>query len=332
MQSMKKDLEVTRKQPSVRRGGRRVGSEVWFDLELPPPFGLRLDDAISGDCVGVSEVLEGGSAFAHNQEAVVPKEGAEAGMFIQPGDKVMMVNGIRCYTKDQVVEQVVEAKEKGMETIRVKFARFIRGPITVVFPAPAKPVTVPSRAELVAVAYAAGHPLDLDACQDGCSGKCWHIDDRTKEVYQFCVEDAVICDLPSKGGVRNLDVQLTGLASAFTGEEPEVKTTFDNSEALVLRPCPEIYAKFADPYTGEWQYLGGKYSITRDEAGKLTYTEKDFSGMMDEVDGWFQAELPPHGTIRIRRGASLSISQDMDSQFRPTGSNDWGETKVAYRL
>jgi len=305
---------------------------VWFDLELPPPFGLRLDDAISGEAVGVSEVLEGGSAFAHNQEATVVKEGAEAKMFIQPGDKVMMVNGIRCYTKDQVVEQIGEAKEKGMTTIRIKFARYKRGPITVVFPEPGKTVTVGARASWVSVARAAGYYIDYEACEDGCSGKCWHIDDRTDEIYQFCVEDQVVCDLPSKGGVRNLDLQLKGLVSAVKGDEPEELTTFDNSEALVLRPCPEIYARLSDPYVGEWQYMGGNYKLARDQAGTLTYTEKDFSGEMKEVDGWMEAELPPHGTIRVRPGASVGISQDMDSEFRPAGSNDWGETKTAFRL
>jgi len=334
LQNMKQDLQVANKQPSVRRGGKRVGSEIWFDLELPSPFGLRLDDAVSGDCVGVSEVLEGGSAFAHNQEATVGKEGEQPKMFIQPGDKVIMVNGIRCYTKDQVVEQVGIANEQGLESVRMKFARYNRGPITVVFPEPAQPITVASRAPLVSVALAAGHFIDYDACEDGCSGKCWHIDDRTNEIYQFCIEDQVVCDLPSKGGVRNLDVQLKGLVAAVKGEEPEALTTFDNSEALVLRPCPEIYAKLADPYVGEWQYPDGKYKIARDQAaGTIVYSEKDFKGTLTEAgDGWMEAELPPHGTIRVRPGASEGISQDMDSQFRPTGSDEWGETTTAFRL
>lgn len=331
LQYMKQDLEVNRQKGEARRGGKRVGSEVWFDLELPPPFGLRLDDAVSGDCVGVSEVLEGGSAFAHNQEAYVAKEGAEAKMFIQPGDKVIMVNGIRCYTKDQVVEQIVEAKEKGMSTIRVKFARYNRGPITVVFPERA-PLTVGARSPLVSVALAAQYFIDYDACEDACSGKCWHIDDRTQEIYQFCIEDQVICDLPSTGGVKNLDVQLKGLAAAVKGEEPEKLSTFDNSEALVLRPCPEIYKRLSDPFVGNWRYPGGEYKIGRSQAGILTYTERDFSGTLNEVGDWMEAELPPHGTIRVRPGESVGISQDMESQFRPTGNNDWGETKTAYRL
>jgi len=332
LQTMKQDLEVNKQKTELRRGGKRVGSEVWFDLELPPPFGLRLDDAVTGDAVGVSEVLEGGSAFAHNQEAIVVKEGAEAKMFIQPGDKVLSISGIRCYTKDQVVEQIGEANEKGMPTIRIKFARYGRGPITVVFPEPAKPVTVGARAPLEAVALTAGHYIDYEACEDGCSGKCWHIDDRTNEIYQFCIEDQVVCDLPSKGGVKNLDVQLQGLVAAVKGEEPEQLTTFDNSEALVLRRCPEIYKRLSDPYVGNWQYVGGKYKVARDQAGTLTYSEKDFSGKLNEVDGWMEAELPPHGTIRIRPGVSVGISQDMDSQFRPAGSNDWGETTTSFRL
>lgn len=313
------------------RGGKRVGGEVWFDISLALPFGLRLDESPRGDAVGISEILPGGSADAHNKAHVVTQDTGVPQMWLQPGDKLLAVNGKKCSTKDEAVALIAATKEG--QKVSLKLARNRRGPVTVVFPEPARRVTVPPRTKLSDAARAAGHEVEYD-CEDGLCGKCWHVNDISGEVYQLCVSSTTACDIPSKGGVRNLDVQLKGLIGALKGEDvPDVFTAiFDNTEPLLLRPCPEIHMRMVDPYPGTWRYVGGEYTISRNEAGTLRYTENGISGDLNEEGDWLMAELPPYGTIRIRPGASTGLSMDMDSSFMAAGSKEWGETKTAFRL
>lgn len=327
MRKMQGDLEAMRKSPNPR-GGRRVGGDVWFDITLGLPLGIRLDESPQGDMVGVSEIIEGGSAFEHNKASMLPKDDSKKKMWLQPGDRLLMVNGVRCNTQEEAVALITGAKDG--QNINLKFSRSARGPVTVVFPEPARQVTVPPQTSLSDAALSAGHPVEYD-CEDGLCGKCWHVDDRSGEIYQFCVSGTRVCDVPSKGGVRNLDIQLKGLFDAVRGVEAEALTTFDNTDPLVLRPCPEIHEVLMNPYVGTWRYLGGQYTISRTEDGTLLYTENGISGALNKEGDWLVAELDPHGTIRIKPSESQGLSRDMDSNFRPAGAEAWGETKTAYR-
>lgn len=325
------------------RGGKRVGSEVWYDLKLSLPLGLRLDTAPGNNIVGVSEVLEGGSAWEHNEKntwtAPDNREDAEAqgfgtaeglANFVQVGDRLISVNGQKVRTQEEVVDIVQQVEEGG--TVTIRFGRQSRGPITVVFPYPARRVVVAPKTRLMEAAFSAGHYLDLTGCEDSCDGSCWHLDERSNEIYQLCVESCIACEIPSNGGVGNLGKQVAAFAQVAAGNEA-VMTTFDNTEPLVLRRCPEIYERLNDPYVGTWVYPGGRYTIVRN-GDVRTFKEKgeigDFSVEMKQDGEWLIAELEPHGSLRVRPAESFGITFDMESQFRPAGG-EWGEMTKAFR-
>eukprot|EP00435_Cladocopium_sp_Y103_P023505 s1216_g5.t1 len=177
---MKKDYEKMRTRPQPRNG-KRVGNEVWFDVKLSPPLGLALDTSVDGEAVGVSEVVEGGSAFEYNKNCL-REDADEKRIWIQPGDRVLMVNGVKTKTTEEVVGVVSKMKEG--EKVVLKISRQARGPIQVVFPEPADPVVVRGSTKLVDAARAAGHEV-IYRCEDGLCGSCWHVSELTGDIYQL---------------------------------------------------------------------------------------------------------------------------------------------------
>ena len=52
--------------------------------------------------MGVSEVVEGGSAFEYNK-GCLQQDAKERRLWIQPGDRILTVNGKKCKTTEDVV-------------------------------------------------------------------------------------------------------------------------------------------------------------------------------------------------------------------------------------
>ncbi|CAE7027244.1 unnamed protein product [Symbiodinium natans] len=329
---MKKDYDAMLKSPHPRNA-KRVGNQVWFDVSLTLPLGLALDTSWDKEAVGVSQITEGGSAFEHN-ERILGKDPDEQKMWIQPGDRLLMLNGQKVKTQEDVVG-IVSKLQQGDKVI-LKLARQARGPIQVIFPEPAEPVVVRPSAKLQDAARAAGHNV-IYRCEDGLCGSCWHVSEKTGDIYQLCIESVTASELPSKAQA-GFSEQIGGVVQALSGNnEWEPGTSWDNTEPLRLRPCPEIYEKFMNPHMGKWQYSAGKYSVTRDDDDNLIYVENNISGLLVEEDDddpmnrWLTADLGENGQIRIRLSKSLGISIDMESQYKPAGSDEWGEIRTAFK-
>lgn len=330
---MRQDYEKMRTRPKPRNG-KRVGNEVWFDAKLNTPLGLALDTSFDGEAVGVSEVMEGGSAFEYNQ-GCLQEDAAEKRIWIQPGDRILTVNGVKTKTTEDVVEIVSKLKEG--ERAILKFSRQARGPVQVVFPEPADPVVVRGSSKLQDAARVAGHDV-IYRCEDGLCGSCWHVNDMTGDIYQLCIETTTASALPSKSATADFVEQVGGVMSAFSGgNEWKPGESWDNTEPLRLRPCPEIYEKFMNPHLGKWQYNAGKYMVTRDKQDRLIYVENEVTGFLEPEDDddptnrWLTADLAEHGQIRIRLSKSLGISIDMESQYKPKGGDEWGEIRTAFK-
>jgi len=314
------------------RGGKRVGTDVWFDVTLPLPLGLRLNESPSGTMIGVSEVYEGGSAEDYNRKVMAETDKEKKRNWIQPGDRLRAVNGVACNTQEDAVN-LITAYQPG-EEIMLKISRGLRGPITVMFPEPARPVVVDPGTRLQDAAQAAGHEVELCG-ETGCRGSCWHYCNRTGDVYQLCIDECTAGFKPSRGGNQKTFTENLGSMAGI----PDPEDLWDNTEPLELRPCPEIANRYFNPLLGKWQYgLGLQFTITGGETG-LIFSENGVSGVVlpededDETDAWFVAETSA-GTIRLRRVEMgfFSNTQDMESQFKPMGSDEWGEVVTAVRM
>eukprot|EP00931_Biecheleriopsis_adriatica_P036598 TRINITY_DN21073_c0_g1_i1.p1 TRINITY_DN21073_c0_g1~~TRINITY_DN21073_c0_g1_i1.p1 ORF type:complete len:367 (+),score=67.22 TRINITY_DN21073_c0_g1_i1:51-1151(+) len=295
MKNMRRDMDALRKSPRPRNG-KRVGAEVWFDVELSKPLGLRIDENDNGDQVGISEVLPGGSAWEHFKECVYEKEESKKRIWLQPGDRLMQVNGETVNTQEAAVEAISKVPED--QKVRLKVARPSRGPIQVIFPEPAKPVVVRANTRLADAATAAGHKAVI-CPEDFCNGRCWHQEEQTKVIYQLCVTDCTAGNLPNKVKGGGLSEGIGGVFNALTktGAAPEPGTTWDNTEPLVLRPCPEIYDRYNNPHLGMWRYGEGQYTVFRDEdTNDLVWTEYKARGVLlpededDVTNRWLVAD------------------------------------------
>ncbi|CAE7854919.1 unnamed protein product [Symbiodinium sp. KB8] len=329
---MKQDYDAMLKSPHPRNA-KRVGNQVWFDVSLALPLGLALDTSWDKEAVGVSQVAESGTAFAYNQRILAEDSDIQK-MWIQPGDRLLMLNGQKVKTQEDVVEIVSKLKEG--DKVILKLSREARGPIQVVFPEPAEPVVVRPSAKLQDAARAAGHNV-IYACEDGLCGSCWHVSEKTGDIYQLCLESVTATDLPSKAQAGFTE-QIGGVVQALAGNNQwEPGASWDNTEPLRLRPCPEIYEKFMNPHMGKWQYDAGKYKVTRDDDDRLIYVENKVQGFLveededDPMNRWLTADLGENGQIRIRLSKSLGVSIDMESQYKAAGSDEWGEIRTAFK-
>mmetsp|Transcript_93480 Transcript_93480/g.166321 ORF Transcript_93480/g.166321 Transcript_93480/m.166321 type:complete len:409 (-) Transcript_93480:50-1276(-) len=322
---MGKGLKKMARDPRPR-GGKRVGTEVWFDATLPLPLGLRLDEAPSGDMVGVSEVYEDSNAEAYNRAVLAETDTEKQKNWIQPGDRLRAVNGKTVSTQDDAVT-LLTAQEPG-ETITLSLSRDIRGALTVVFPEPARSVVVYPKSKLRDAAKMAGHEVEICPEDGGCKGTCWHTCDSTGDIYQLCIDECTASVRPSSTVKQRLSVaeNFNDMMGVYNEEN-----TWDNTEPLVLRPCPEIANQFFNPHVGLWYYDTGRYRVQCDEEGCLVFEEGEVQGKLipddeeDESNDWLVAELPDAGTIRIRRKASGFFDnwEEMESQFKNTGSDEW---------
>lgn len=241
MKEFRADLLAMRQNPSPR-GGKRVGNSVWFDLTLSLPLGIALDNSSLGDAVGVTQVLDGGSAAEHNKKFMFEMDSSIAQNWVQQGDRLMMVNGMPCNSKEAAVELISGAKDPSR--VRLKFSRERTGFIQVAFPERNFQLPVRPRVLLRRVAEEAGVTFTCTA--SSCDGSCWHVDDRSQEVYRLC-NDVLVGELPSKSQPSG---QGTGSFSPFQEvkmqdfvDNDDVAMGFDNTEPLALRPCPELYER-----------------------------------------------------------------------------------------
>lgn len=223
------------------RDVKRVGDAVWFDLQLSLPLGLGLTDG-SG-VVLVEEVRDGGSAAAHNAKHMPIVETFRRPLWVQEGDQLVTVNGIRCSSTEEAVELIKGAADPS--SISMKFARKVGGNIKVLFPESETEATVPANAKVADAADAAGHPVQY-RCTDGTCGSCWHQDARTDEVYLLCQEDCLVGQKPSQTIYK--EDTLFWDEKAYRAQL-ENNPRFDNTEPLVLRTCPQVYEEWkkSDP-------------------------------------------------------------------------------------
>lgn len=225
-EDMRKKLE-----DSEPRGGKRVGTEVWFDVTLSAPLGLAIDDhPTKKSFVGVSIVLDEGSVAVHNMKHIYMEEKEGRMNWVQAGDRLVSVNGRAIESKSKAVEFIAQAEDPSRITL--KFARAKRGFMKVILPESGTDLTIPRDSTLMLIAQQAGAKFTCE--EEECTGSCWHADDRTGEVYVMCQGQAVE-EVPSLIDPDQGLLKLNPWMSAT--DTPK----FDNTEPLILRACPELY-------------------------------------------------------------------------------------------
>jgi len=249
---------------------KKVGNAVWFDIVLSLPVGLALQDARDGKCVFVEDVREGGSAYEHNKKHVLPKGNARRLNWIQPGDKLIAVNGAMCRSTEAAVESISSAEDT--ENVSFKFARPFDSNITVVFPEDGTQSIVPFDSPVANAAEVAGHEV-VYKCADGNCGSCWRKDVRSDEIYTLCIGDITVGKVPSKTYYKEDNI--------FWSEREyrnrkNNKPFFDNTEPLVLQSCPEDYQ--------EWRKLNPVLATQSD------LTVSRFGGSLSGLAG--EGEVP----------------------------------------
>lgn len=245
MKEFSGDLQALQNNPNPR-GGKRVGNMVWYDVTLSLPLGLALDNSPRGDAVGVTEVLEGGSTAEHNAKHMLETDRSVAQNWVQQGDRLLTVNGKPCNSKEAAVELISGAADPSR--IRLKFARERGGFIQVIFPEQNFKLAVLPRILLRLVAKEAG--VGFTCTGSSCDGSCWHVNDRTQDVYRLC-NDVLVGEIPS----RNQPSDSLGGLNPFReirnedfADPDDVAMGFDNTEPLVLRRCPELYQKVVEQW------------------------------------------------------------------------------------
>lgn len=153
------------------------GGELWFDVKLKKPLGVRLVDGPGGlgSGVGVGEILESGSVVDLLGEVLA--EGAAPKMWVQEGDELVQVDGQPVQGSRALAAEMLMASEVPTLT----FSRKRNGYVKVVFP-DGRQVTSPRAAKLSRLADKVGYDSGC-RCSDGRCGACWHKDVKTGEVY-----------------------------------------------------------------------------------------------------------------------------------------------------
>jgi len=234
------------KEPS--RGGKRVMSEVWFDLDLPLPLGIELKDAPDGTGCYVASLREGGSALEHNRLELLDLEEKERlkeqpQHWVQEVDFLRFVNGTRVTSVDEAVEKIQAAAAES-DILKLGFARKWNRTVKVVFPGDKTEATADYNEPIAQAAAKANHLVKYQ-CNDGECGSCWHKDDRTDEVYVMCLEDCKVGFLPSKTAFNEDSGSIIWNEKAERErKDPKNSPYFDNTEPLILRECPEVYEEW----------------------------------------------------------------------------------------
>lgn len=260
-----------------QRDGKRVRGELWFDVTLSPPLGLALQDFDGG--VVVEQVRAGGSAEQHNSRYLVTDGVANSPNFIQTGDQLLFVNGTRCTSTESAVELIMAAAQEEDAQVTLKLSRAPRGYVTVVFPEDGTSATASGNTPLSDVAEDAKHAVEY-RCTDGTCGSCWRMDYSSGEIYWLCVDDTKPGLLPSKNMFKE---------ETIFWSEKEYRNranndpNFDNTEPLVLKSCPEVYA--------EWREANPIAAATSD------LTTSRFGGALSGLVGG-DTEKPPEAKSR----------------------------------
>jgi len=229
------------------RGGRRVMSEVWFDLELSLPLGLELKDKPDGSGVYVASIRPGGSAMEHNEKELLQEKGRfdRPQHWVQELDTLRFVNGTRVPTVDDAVE-AIQAAAADADSVTLGLARRWNRTVKVVFSDEGVMATADYQDTMANAAAKAEHLVKYQ-CNDGECGSCWRKDDRTGEIYVLCLDDVKVGLLPSKTAFND------DTGNVFWNEkaererkDPKNSPYFDNTEPLVLRSCPEVYEEWKE--------------------------------------------------------------------------------------
>lgn len=243
MKQFGRDIMAMRESPEPR-GGKRVGNMVWFDITLSLPLGLALDDSSRGDAVGVTAVLDGGSAAEHNARHMLEMDASIAHNWVQQGDRLIMVNGRPCSSKAEAVELITSSSDP--KKVRLKFSRERSGFVQVVFPERNFQMAVRPRVLLRLVAEEAG--VSFTCTSSSCDGSCWHVNDRSKEVYRLC-NDLLVGELPSRNQPESSSFSPFKEVNMQDFVDPDdVALAHDNTEPLQLRRCPELYQKAVEQW------------------------------------------------------------------------------------
>mmetsp|Transcript_66793 Transcript_66793/g.124802 ORF Transcript_66793/g.124802 Transcript_66793/m.124802 type:complete len:304 (-) Transcript_66793:142-1053(-) len=186
-----------------RRVKRLPGDLAVFDVVIPKPLGLRLQEYPQRDGVGVAELFEGGNAYELSRKVIFEEND---GMWILEGDQVLAIDGqdVEDFTVDEMADVI---KANAGDSVTLTLQRNTRlGPIRVVVMPEGVQATVRRGIRLSAATEYAGRESDF-GCIDGWCGTCWHRERSTNGVFKPC------CDV-------------------LTGD-------WDNTMPMVLTPKPE---------------------------------------------------------------------------------------------
>lgn len=260
------------------RDGKQVGDAVWFDVTLTPPLGLALQDDQSRSRVVVEQVRAGGSAAEHNKRYTITDGVYRVPHFIQLGDELLFVNGIRCKTVESAVELITQAAEERGE-VDLKFSRNTPGYVTVVFPEDGTAATCSGAETISDAAETANHTVEYK-CTDGTCGSCWRKDYSADEIYVLCFDDVKVGGIPSQTVYKESSIFWSERAWK---ERQNNNPNFDNTEPLILKSCPEDYQ--------EWR------KINPIAAAQSDMTVSRFNGALSGLVGG-DTENPPESKSR----------------------------------
>lgn len=118
-------------------------------------------------------------------------------------------------------------------------------------------------------------------------------------------------------------------SAAVLRAEAEAAVAVEAAEAPAAEAEAEAEAEPAcdKRLLGAWRYPQGGYSI-RSQGSRIYFIEHGMIGELKEADGWFLAELPPAGIIRLKLADS---GKHVESNFKAANDDKWGDTITAVR-
>eukprot|EP00419_Tripos_fusus_P028459 CAMPEP_0172727352 /NCGR_PEP_ID=MMETSP1074-20121228/91628_1 /TAXON_ID=2916 /ORGANISM="Ceratium fusus, Strain PA161109" /LENGTH=305 /DNA_ID=CAMNT_0013554489 /DNA_START=43 /DNA_END=960 /DNA_ORIENTATION=+ len=168
---------------------KRVGTDAIFDVTIPKPLGLKIENFPQKDKegAGVSKIQPNGNTDKVNRRVCVDDEPG-AGMWVLEGDRIMAVNGVD--TEDGDIDKIVGEimGNDGPEVTLTLMRNTRKGPIRIVMMPEGYMCTVRRNSRLSAAAeMAAGRDLKY-GCIDGWCGTCWHRERTTNGIFKPCCD------------------------------------------------------------------------------------------------------------------------------------------------